>query len=222
MALADYPLHILKNPGAITASSSGLQIAPTLDGLGLTSADEFTPAQPLLGPWLEHATKPEVGASCGMITTYDVTAAAWMPRAEFVVRTPPSAELLRVRFWVGLFEARPDLLTSASVGTRLAAFYFEEAGGGSVPWSAVVSNGTQAPTIQPFTGNVSANTAYTMSIEIQASQVVFTLDSGGPPQTKIVGVVPGSSQFLGLGVRATTSVNASRSILWRRASWQPY
>lgn len=63
MAFADFPLHILKNPRSITASSTGLQIAPTLDGLGLTSADEFV-ASPV-GPWLEHKTRLELNASCG-------------------------------------------------------------------------------------------------------------------------------------------------------------
>lgn len=218
MAFADYPLHILKNPKEITASSNGLQIAPTLDGLGLTSADEFTTTP--VGPWVEHSTRAESDKSCGLITTYDLTVAAWTPKAEFLVRAPATAQqLTQVRYWVGWFESRPDLLTSASTGVRLAAFHFD-VGVGS--WQAVVSDGVSSPTVQPIGPPVQPDAVYTMTIDVQAGQVVFDLGVGMLSNSETITETPGSDEYLGLGVRATTLSNASRSISWRRASWRPY
>lgn len=221
MAFADYPLHILKNPREITASSNGLQIAPTLDGLGLTSADEFA-ASPV-GPWVAHSTQPLTDKFCGLITTYDLSVAAWTPKAEFLVRMPSTAlELTQVRFWVGWFEARPDLLTTASTGTRLAAFYFEEIGAGIGPWKAVVSDGVSAPSSTDIGTPIQANVTYRMTVEVQATQVVFDLVAGLTTHTETLAATPGTTQYLGLGVRATTLSDASRAISWRRASWRPY
>lgn len=157
-----------------------------------------------------------------MITTYDLAAAAWTPKAEFVVRTPPSAQLTLVRFWIGWFEARPDLLTSTSTGIRLAAFYYEETGAGMGSWFAVVSNGVQTPTSIGIGTTVGQNLTYRMTVEIQSTQVVFELVLGLTTHTQTITLTPGSTEYLGLGVRATTTSSAQRSISWRRASWRPY
>lgn len=216
MAFADHPLHILKTPGAITCSATGLALSPTLDGKGLASLDD---AQ---GPWLRHTTAPATAASGGLLTTLDVTAAQWLPRVEFVVRTAPAAELPRTRYWIGLFEARPDELTPASVGARLAAFHFDGGSSGLAPWRIVASDGG-TPAQAVIGGNVAGNTVYRMDIEVHEEQVEFLLDDGSDvPQLLTLAVVPGTSQLLGLGVRVTATTTVARSIRWQRVSWTPF
>lgn len=216
MPFADHPLHVLKTPGAITCSHTGLALAPTLDGKGLASLDDVD------GPWLRHATVAATAASGGMITTHDVTAAQWRPRAEFVVRTAPANELARARYWIGLFEARPDELSLASVGVRLAAFHFDGGASGLAPWRVAVSSGG-APVHTPIGGNVVGDAVQRMLVDVQESQVEFTLDDGvGPLQVQTIALAPGTSQLLGLGVRVTSTTAVARSIRWQRVSWTPF
>ena len=216
MHFADHPLHILKTPGAITCSATGLALSPTLDGKGLASLDDAD------GPWLRHTTAPATAASGGLITTLDVTSAQWLPRAEFVVRTSPGNELARARYWIGLFEARPDELTPASAGVRLAAFHFDGGSSGAAPWRVVASDGA-APVQAVIGGNVVGGAVYRMGVEVQAAQVVFTLDEGAPvPQSQTLALVPGTGQLLGLGVRVTATTTVPRAIRWQRVSWTPF
>jgi hypothetical protein len=152
-----------------------------------------------------------------MLSTFSVVAAAWEPKAEFVVRTPST--LTQVRFWVGLFAAKPDLLNASSTGMRLAAFNFEAGGSGIARWTAVVANGGAASAAN-FPFNVSPSTTYTLRVDVQASQskVNFTVDGVLPGVD--VNVLPGSLELLGLGIRVTTLSMAARSLSWRRASWR--
>ena len=50
MAARDFPFHVVKDPGRITASPTGLAFAPELDGDGLFSND-LSFASPLRQPW---------------------------------------------------------------------------------------------------------------------------------------------------------------------------
>lgn len=216
MAFADHPVHLLKTPGGITCSATGLALLPTLDGKGLASLDDAD------GPWLRHTTTAATAASGGLLTTLDVTAAQWRPKAEFVVRVAPAAELARARYWIGLFEARPDDLTPASVGARLAAFHFDGGAVGQAPWRVVCADGA-APVHAALGGNVAGDSVYRLGIEIQAAQVVFTLDDGSPvPLFQTLALVPGTGQLLGLGVRVIATTAVSRSIRWQRVSWTPF
>lgn len=216
MHFADHPLHILKTPGAITCSATGLALSPTLDGKGLASLDDVD------GPWLRHTTASATAASAGLITTLDVTAAQWRPKAEFVVRTAPASELARARYWIGLFEARPDELTPASAGVRMAAFHFDGGANGLAPWRIVVSSGG-APVQATLGGNATGDAVHRLVVDVQEEKVEFTLDDGlAAPQAQSLAVVPGTSQLLGLGVRVTATTTVPRAIRWQRVSWTPF
>jgi hypothetical protein len=220
MAIGEYPFYVVKNPGAITASTIGLAYAPTLDGLGLTSADIglTVPDNNGSGPWLRHDTEPATGKSAGMITTFDVIAGLWLPEAEFVVRTPST--LADLRLWIGMFASLPDGLTAGSTGVLLAAFHFDLEV--SPKWLGVVSNGG-TPGSAPSDNDVAPNTTYTLKIVVLSPRVLFSVDGAEPPkQVNLVPVTTGATtpEPMGLGIRVTAKSNASRSILWRRASWR--
>lgn len=218
MAFGDFPFHVLKDPGAITATSIGLAFSPTLDGFGLTSMDDNT------GIWLEHATPSIANSSGGLITTFSVLAADWDPVVEFTVRTPQLlSDLQNARFWIGLFDSKPDTLDLASVPNtaRMAAFYFEGGATGLSPWKGVVASGSQKLDLNVGASNVVENTTYTLKITVVSSpsaHVDFSVNGGAATP---VNLAPGSLALLGIGIRVTATTAVARKIIWRRASWKP-
>jgi hypothetical protein len=209
MAISDYPFHILKTPGTITATPVGLAFGVTLDGGALTSTDDSS------GSWLKHATLAATNNSGGMQTGIDVLAGGWRPTTEFEIRTPPSAELANTRLWVGLFSTKPDGLSVPGSNQHFAAFRFDK----SLPdtnWMAVSHNGSGSAQVADTLVSVAQSTIYKMAVAISGSNAIFTINGG---TATVLSPAPGSSTLLALGVRVTTLAAAAKSIEWRRVSW---
>jgi len=85
-----------------------------------------------------------------------------------------------------------------------------------------VSNGG-TPGSAPSDNDVAPNTTYTLKIVVLSPRVLFSVDGAVPPkQVNLVPVTTGATtpEPMGLGIRVTAKSDASRSILWRRASWR--
>jgi hypothetical protein len=216
MAIKDYPFHIVKDPTTITASIIGLALTPTLDGEALSSQDDA------FGPWVEHRTQvalnPAAATSCGLLTSFDVVAAGWLPQVEMRIWTPGGTgatdDLL---LWAGMFSGRPDAIADP-VNLNVAAFRFQS----SVPgkWEGVVNNGGVLPQIIPMGNNTFAGgQKYSLKIKVNDTSVEFTIDNA-PPVT-LPNFVPNATVPMGLAIRATRLAAAAtaKRIRWQRVSW---
>lgn len=207
MPLADFPFHILKTPGTLTAATVGLSFGVTLDGDSLVSTDDA------VGSWLEHKTLAVSGMSAGMLTGFDVLAAGWQPQLELELRTP--TDVASLRYWVGLFSTKPDGLVLPGTGHHFAAMRYDP-GAGDSTWTAVVHNGSGTPSTLAVGPTVAGGTVYTLAISISASETLFGVN--GTP-VSAVPKVPSPGVLLGLGIRVTAQVDTAKTLEWRRASW---
>jgi hypothetical protein len=220
MADQNFAFHVLKNPGTVTASASGLGSAPTLDGSGLGSIDDA------FGTYLEHFTGPGQNSAAGLITTFDVLAAGWRPVIEFEVQLPSAATLANTRLWIGLFSQRPDPLvpTTASLpGPHLAAFYRGPDGPASANWRAVTSNATQKDDLNTGVAAV-ANARVRLRIESDGGSppgaIRFFINDAGAPQATST-KLPDLAKLLGIGIRATNlGSGVATKVCWNRVSWR--
>lgn len=215
MAIQDYPFHIVKDPTTITASTIGLALAPTLDGEALSSQDDA------FGPWVEHRTlvvPPPVATSGGMLTSFDVVAAGWLPEVEMRIWTPGgSGATDDLLLWAGMFSGRPDGVANP-VNLNVAAFRFQS----SVPgeWEGVVNNGGTTPQkVSMGVGSFAGGQKYSLRIKVDGTNVEFTINSASP--VTLPNFVPNATVPMGLAIRVTRlspAVTAKR-IRWQRVSW---
>jgi hypothetical protein len=209
VAIQDFLFHIVKDPTTITASTIGLALAPTLDGEALSSQDDDS------GPWLEHRTQNQVDKSAGLLTAFAVASAGWQPKVEIRFWTPSDkADLL---LWAGLFSGKPDGVATPS-NLNMAAFRFQSSAPNS-PWEVVVSNGGANLLTDTFGNNSFAgNTKYTLGIEVQATQVRFSINA---QLVRTIPLVPTGTVPLGIALRVTRLAGgtSAKRLRWQRVSW---
>lgn len=162
--------------------------------------------------YVNAASAAAVGATAGLVTTYNLTRRSYNPRFDCLIRTAAAAaDLANIRIWVGFFSANPP--NADALGTISALAFRYSTVAPDAGWVAVASNGSTQFTSSPLTSLLTPDTRYLLSIEVNhaAGSAKFTVNNDSAQSTTITSSLPAATTDLGVAVLLITTNAATKN-----------